>query len=100
MSCHHSIAITAKVIIAEVTIVAIAVERNCSTSSSVIFVFVIVVVIVPGGHLPLGSVRLSAFGFVAGSACFDLGFRSGDYGRVGILDSERMRDHELCRHRV
>ena len=79
---------------------AIIVERNCSTSSSVIFVFVIVVVIVPGGHLPLGSVRLSAFGFVAGSACFDLGFHSGDYGRVEILDSGQMRDHELCRHRV
>lgn len=50
--------------------------------------------------MPLGSVRLSAFGFVVGSACFDLEFHSGDYGRVEILDSGQMRDHELCRHRV
>jgi len=105
LSSHCSIAITTKlVIIAGFIIVAIVVERNCSTSSSVIFVSIIIVVVVAaverGARLPLGSVRLSAFGFVAGSACFDLEFHSGEYGRVEILDSERMRDHERCRHRV
>ena len=48
----------------------------------------------------LDSVRLSAFGFAAGSACFDLEFHSGDYDRVEILDSGQMHDHELCRHQV
>jgi hypothetical protein len=107
LSCHCSIAITtalviiAGFIVVEFIIVAIVVERNCSTSSSVKFVSIIIVVAVErGARLPLGSVRLSAFGFVAGSACFDLEFRSGEYGRVEILDSERMRDHERCRHRV
>jgi hypothetical protein len=50
--------------------------------------------------MKLGYKQTFALGAVAGSACFDLEFRSGEYGRVEILDSERMRDHERCRHRV
>ena len=50
------------------------------------------------GRLLLGSAHSSVFAVVVGSACFDLEFRFGDYGRVEILDSGRMHDHELYHH--